>query len=450
MPASTPNVLFIFSDQQRWDTLGCYNPAMDFTPNLDRMAQEGTRFEHAFSCQPVCGPARACIQTGRYATEVSSWRNGLGLPDGQRTIAHGMREAGYEVGYLGKWHLGRAREGYVPTKDPVPMDQRHGYEEFWLAADVLEYTSHAYDGHMFDRDGNRRDFPEGRYRVDTQTDWALEYLRSRTGERPWFLFLSYLEPHFQNDHHCFEGPHGSKERYGGYPVPEDLRSEPRGDWTVEWGDYLGCCASLDENVGRLRAELDQLGMAKNTVVIYTSDHGCHFCTRNNEYKRSCHESSIRVPMIACGPGFEGGGVQSGFAGLIDMAPTVLRAGGVTPPEEMQGRPLQELVAGAQDWREDIYAQISEAETGRMVRTERWKYALQSPIYVGGCSDRYREAYLYDLENDPFELDNRVLDPALEGVRADLRERIFAYMRTAGEPPAQVMAPCAAALAKGSE
>jgi len=192
------------------------------------MAAEGVRFENAFTPQPVCGPARACLQTGRYATEIGCHTNGRRLPQDEPTIAHGLSAAGYEAGYIGKWHLASNRSDdtneHFRTR-AVPPERRGGYEDYWLAADVLEFTSHSYDGHMFNADGSRREFPAGRYRVDVLTDWAIEHLQSRNGGRPFFLFVSYIEPHFQNDHACFEGPTGSKERFKDF-VPPATSSAP--------------------------------------------------------------------------------------------------------------------------------------------------------------------------------------------------------------------------------
>ncbi|MHB9022599.1 MAG: sulfatase-like hydrolase/transferase [Armatimonadota bacterium] len=432
-----PNILFIFSDQQRWDTLGCYGQPLKVTPNLDAMAAEGVRFEHAFTCQPVCGPARACLQTGKYATETGCFRNNIALPLDEKTLAHQLSTIGYEVGYLGKWHLASDSEHNFRGQG-VPPERRGGYTDFWLASDVLEFTSHSYDGHMFDADGNAREFPEGRYRVDAHTDWAIEYLRSRDGRRPFFLFLSYIEPHFQNDHAHFEGPIGSKERYRDFVVPGDLEGT-EGDWRAEYPDYLGCCASLDENVGRLREELTRLGMADNTLVIYTSDHGCHFKTRNSEYKRSCHEGSIRIPMLASGPGFTGGRVVSDLVSLIDLPPTVLAAGGAQVPSSMRGRPLQALVSGdAQEWPGEIFVQISEDHIGRAVRTARWKYSVWVPNDQSWSgrdnpdSPVYYEQCLYDLHADPHERNNLVAHPDCADVRRDMAALLKRRMVEIGE------------------
>ncbi|MFP4057509.1 MAG: sulfatase-like hydrolase/transferase [Candidatus Brocadiia bacterium] len=432
--APKPNILFVFSDQQRWDTLGCLGELgrrLGLTPRLDQMAAEGVLFENAMSAQPVCGPTRSIIQTGRYATQTGCFRNGIHLPEAQPTIAHRLREGGYEVGYIGKWHLASTR-----TR-PVPPARRGGYADYWLASDVLEFTSHSYDGHMFDAQGRRVAFPKDRYRVDCLTDFAIDYLRSRDGRKPFFLFLSYIEPHHQNDHGHFQGPRGSKERFKDFPVPGDLEGT-KGDWRREMPDYLGCCASLDQNLGRLRAELRRLGIAHNTLVLYASDHGCHFRTRNREYKRSCHEASIHVPLVACGPGFRGGRRVSRIVSLVDVAPTVLTAAGLQPPPEMHGRPLQELAAGKTDgWPPDAFVQISESHVGRALRTPRWKYSVRARGKSGGKhpdSDTYTEDFLYDLEADPHERANLVGRPEHRQVADRLKQRLIARMAEAGEAP----------------
>lgn len=425
-PSEQPNIIFFFSDQQRWDTLGCYGQRLPISPNLDKMAKEGVLFENAFTVQPVCGPARAVIQTGTYATESGCWRNGIALPTDAKTIATYLSDAGYEVGYIGKWHLA---SGFDSPETGVDPEHRGGYKDYWLASNVLEFTSHGYDGHMFDADGKKVEFKG--YRVDCTTDFALEYLRTRDRKKPFFLFLSYIEPHFQNDHKHFEGPIGSKEKYKDFDVPGDLIGT-EGDWKEEYPDYLGCCNSLDTNLGRMRDELKKLGLEDNTIILYTSDHGCHFRTRNGEYKRSPHEDSIRIPMIAYGPGFKGGKTINELVSLIDVAPTILAAGGVKEPSHMRGRPLQELVDGdAKDWPEDVFVQISESGTGRALRTKRWKYC----VWADGShsnADTYHESHLYDLESDPNERNNLVSDPKYADVRAQLEKTLKLRMKQAGE------------------
>jgi len=430
-----PNILFFFSDQQRWDTCGCYGQRLPITPNLDRLAEEGVRFEHAYTCQPVCGPARACLQTGKYATEVGCCTNNRRLPPAEMTLAKWLAAAGYEVGYVGKWHLAscgpRGGADDYQTR-PVLPELRGGYRDYWVASDVLEFTSHRYDGHMFAGSMKRADFPAGRYRVACVTDHVLRFLETRSGERPWFLFVSYIEPHHQNDHNRYEGPHGSKERWSGYEVPGDL-VDTGGDWRENYADYLGCCHALDAALGRIRDGLGTCGMAADTLLLYTSDHGSHFRTRNGEYKRSCHDGCIRIPMLAAGPGFRGGRVATNLVSLIDLPPTILRAAGVDVPSSMRGRALQPLAEGqAKGWQDEVFLQISESQVGRALRTRRWKYSVYAPEVRGDAADAYEEQYLYDLAADPHERNNLVSDPAHAKVRTELAARLKARLAGAGE------------------
>ena len=136
-----PNILFFFTDQQRWDTCGCYGQKLDITPNLDKMAEEGVLFENAYSCQPVCGPARAALQTGKYPTRLGCETNHRRLPVDENTVAKQLAAAGYETAYIGKWHLASCGPKDGPDnfrEQPVPPDLRGGFKDYWLASDVLE------------------------------------------------------------------------------------------------------------------------------------------------------------------------------------------------------------------------------------------------------------------------------------------------------------------------
>jgi uncharacterized sulfatase len=361
---------------------------------------------------------------------------------GERTIAHHLRASGYQVGYVGKWHLASSpREGIDYMIRPIPPERRGGYEDFWLASDVLEFTSHAYDGHMYDEEGRKVEFPADRYRVDCVTDFALDILRRRDHGKPIFLFVSYIEPHQQNDHGHFEGPRGSKERFARYRLPGDLENSG-GDWEQELPDYLGQVNSLDAAVGRIRSEIEEQGIGGNTLLIYTSDHGCHFRTRNSEYKRSCHDGSIRIPMVVSGPGFGGGRVVRELVSLIDLPPTLLEVSGREPPTYMRGHSLLPLLEeDVPSLRDDVFVQISESQVGRALRADRWKYSVQAPT-ANGTLDResgiYEEAFLYDLEADPHERENLVREPEYREVRDELRGRLLSRLVGAGESPPTII------------
>ncbi len=428
-----PNVIFLLSDQQRYDTVSCYGEALGagfkLTPNLDRLAAEGTRFTNAYTCQPVCGPARACIQTGLYPDAIGCHVNDRMLPQGTKTIANYFREAGYETAYVGKWHLASQYSfGDDPQKidyktKSIPQLYRGGYQDFWIAADVLEFTSHGYGGYMYDGNGKKREFSG--YRADATTDFVLEYLQ-RPKEKPFFLFVSYIEPHYQNDHMHHEGPLGSKEKYGRFAVPGDLEGT-EGDWREEMPDYLGCCHSLDENVGRLVDYLKKSGLYENTVIFYTSDHGSHFRTRNSEYKRSCHDASIHIPLLAKGGCFDGGHTIDELVSLVDFAPTILQAAGIEA-RDMKGRPIQELMRpGAAPIQKEIFIQISESCVGRALRTKEFTYAVQAGEGFDlslPAANAYRETYLYDMRKDPYQKENLVSQHGYAAVRKELRERLL--------------------------
>ncbi|MDO5325506.1 MAG: sulfatase-like hydrolase/transferase [Clostridia bacterium] len=435
---ASPNIIFYFSDQQRWDTLGCYGQKLPTTPVLDALAAEGTLFQHAFTCQPVCGPARACLQSGMYATEVNCHKNHRILPENMDTLARRLNSAGYLTAYVGKWHLASNDEASY-RESAVPEARRGGYQ-YWMAADTLEMTSHGYNGYVFDGDMNRHDFVG--HRVDCINAYAIDFLHQyaeKKEQRPFFLFVSQLDPHHQNDHNRYEGPDNSKRRFADYEAPPDLAGTG-GDWRENFPDYLGQCNLLDQNVGKLMDTLEALGLKDNTVFLYSSDHGSHFRTRNAEYKRSCEDACLHIPLIAWGGPFQGRGSVSELVSLIDVPPTILQLAHAEIPGHYRGHSLVPLAEGrCPQWPDAVYAQISEAETGRTVRTAEYKYAVRAPEFhmEEPFSPVYVENKLYDLIRDPAERINLIDRPEYESVRQDMRRRLRAFMALAHEPEADI-------------
>ena len=435
------NIIFYFTDQQRWDTCGCFGQPLDITPNLDALAREGVKFDNAFSPQPVCGPCRALFQTGKYPTETGCFRNNIMLPAGVKTLGRYIEEAGYETAYIGKWHLASDGELEKPpaidhTVTAIPRELRGGYTGFWRAADVLEFTSHGYDGFVFDENDKRVDFKG--YRADCINDMALEFLDGYTGEKPFFMTVSQIEPHHQNDRRHYEGPEGSKERFKDFVLPEDLKALG-GNAAEEYPDYLGQCASLDENLGRLVAKLKEKGLYENTVIIFASDHGSHFLTRNrdehlngyDDYKRSCHDACLHVPLVIAGGPYRGGRTVEELVSTASLPKTILALAGVDVGGAMIGENLLDVVEKKSDNRpNEIFAQISESRVGRCIRTARYTYSVYAPGVNGGeaaASDRYADDFLYDMEQDPHQLNNVVTDPAYAQVKAELRERLLDWI-----------------------
>lgn len=424
MADKKPNVLFFFTDQQRWDSTGIHGNPMDLTPNLDRMALDGTHCYNGFSCQPVCVPARLCLQTGRYASQFDCYNNRTGqLHAGVPSMGHYFRDAGYRTAYIGKWHLCK--------ENPVPAERRDGYDYF-LGSNVLEFTSDAYKTRVFDNDNTPVDLPG--FRVDALADASIRYINDNK-DMPFFLTCSFIEPHFQNSRDDYPAPTGYEEKYLDPWTPPDLRSLD-GTAARHLPGYYGMVKRLDEALGRILDALKSLDLLENTIVLFTSDHGCHFKTRNAEYKRSCHDSSIRIPMVLSGPGFQSGGRLREMISLIDMPPTLLDACGIPVPQTMQGRSILPLVRGEREgWPEEMYVEMFETHISRAVRTHRWKYSVRKdePEPCAGDTWTFTEDCLYDLMADPYELNNLIGLDSHRQVADTMKARLIRRMKEAGEP-----------------
>ena len=224
---------------------------------------------------------------------------------------------------------------------------------------------------------------------------------------------------------------------GRYPnpfVPPDLRSLP-GTWPSQLSDYYSCVARIDDLAGRLRRTLVETGLDKNTIFLFTSDHGNHFRTRNSEYKRSPHESSIHIPMIAEGPGFNRGLEIPEMVSLVDLAPTLLAATGNAVPATMQGRSFLPLLdRRTEGWRNEVYFELSEFVTGRGLRTPQYTYAVAAPRVPGWKAvptvDKYVEYVLYDRYADPYQMVNMAGRTPYQKVAAELRQRLLERMQEA--------------------
>lgn len=423
-----PNIVFYFSDQQRWDTV-----RREVTPFLCKLKEEGTDFSNTFTCQPVCGPARACLQTGVYQNEHGCYANAIPLKEDAITIAKILNEAGYQTAYVGKWHLASGRfpnETHVETK-AVPQALRGGYRDEWMAADVLEFTSDGNNGgYVFNKNNEKVEWKG--VRADAINEFAIDFLKKRDKQKPYFLFVSQLEPHHQNSTDTFECPSGKGNAFKDIPLPHDIAGE-KGNGKKAYPDYLALCERLDRNVSKMVKLLKEWGEWENTVFIYTSDHGCHFKVHNAEYKRSAHEGSTHIPLIICGAPFK---IRqySGLVSLIDLPATVLDLAGVNIPEHFKGKSLLKMLQGKEE-REAVLMQISESQLARAIRTKRYKYAVRKPRSLGlvSCGAKtYREDLLFDLQTDPYEKNNLIKNKKYEAVRKELRQILTDEMVAAGE------------------
>lgn len=432
-----PNVVLYVADETRWDFIRAYglNPTAR-TPNLDRVFERGVTFTHAVTNQPLCSPSRACMMTGRYATETNVWTLGRQLSHDLPTLATVLRSNGYTANFIGKWHLSNTSDNGKEGLGFVKPEDRGGFLDLWEGSNVLELTSHPYSGTIWDGAGNPITWND-QYRVDFLTDRAVQFLR-KPQEKPFLLFISQLEPHQQNDERRFVAPNGYAERFKNPYVPPDLLHLP-GDWQQQLPDYYGSIEKIDESVGVVLRTLEEMQILDNTIFLFTSDHGCHFKTRNTEYKRSPHDSSIRVPFLLQGPGLDQSLQLPQIVGNIDLTPTLLDAASVSVPSSMKGRSLMPLVRNPEarrNWDNTQLIQISQSMVGRAIRTKEWTYCVADPSLDGGkveSSMHYQEYLMYNDDSDPAQLVNLAAREEYKQDAAHLQEKLLEMIGKSGEP-----------------
>ena len=373
-----PNIILLMTDQQRWDSLGCNGNKFVSTPNVDRLAAAGANCTNSFTPWPVCTPVRATMWTGVYPHQHQVIYNSYNMDNllketshEQRTVFESMQAGGYTTAYFGKWHLGE--------KDPGMFDVWEGFNSL--------------GGHWVD---NKQD---GIYKPDQQTDQMIEFIKEQTeSDKPFFAVNGYYPPHDP------------------YTAPKEFY-EPYRDKGVPYAGYYAAVSAIDHNVGRLTAALDELGLTENTIVVYYSDHGDMFSYRGGDHKFTCHEDSIKVPMIVSWPGtIEAGSVVEEFVGLQDLMPTILDWAGLEIPDYLHGKSMMPLLGGESvPWRDAHYTENITRDTRidqRSIRTHEWKLILTRP--VGGLRAYTGSHELYDLINDPEEELNVYITPRADG------------------------------------
>jgi arylsulfatase A-like enzyme len=437
--ADRPNILYIMADDHAAHAISAYQSRINRTPNLDRIAQEGMRFDRCFCVNSICTPSRACILTGKY-----SHKNGVPVfnrfDGSQPTAAKYLQAAGYYTGMIGKWHLG---------SDPTGFDR-------WT---ILPGQGVYHDPAFLEPTGRR--VIHG-YATDIITDLAIDFLKQRPKDKPFFLMCHHKAPHRPwdpDDKHFAlyddgdipepatlrddyatrtDAAHETTMTIGRHLTPRDLKVAPppglTGDALLHWKyerfikDYLRCVASIDDNVGRLLDYLDRAGLRDNTVVIYTSDQGFFLGDHGWFDKRFMYEQSIRMPFLIRWPGVtKPGSVQPAMALNVDFAPTFLEMAGIPVPADIQGHSLVPLLRGQRPatWRKSWYYRYyhdpgdhnTRAHYG--VRTETHKL-----IYFWK-KDQWE---CYDLVRDPDELHNIYSDPAAAGVVAELKAELYRLKR----------------------
>jgi len=438
-PSQRPNVLMICADQFRADFVCANgeNPSTK-TPNIDALAARGVNFGKAVCNQPLCSPSRISFLTSMNATKTGVWKLNLEPNHSFPTIATSLKQADYSTNFIGKWHVsagkdaaGKPQRGWIP-----PGPSRSGFDDRWEGANVLEIVSHPMEGDYWDNGGTNIGF-KNQYRVDFITDRAVQFLEEKH-DKPWLLFLSQLEPHQQNDVDAMVPPDRYAKNYDDPFIPQDLRDLP-GNWRSRIGGYYGCVQAIDDCVGRVMSTLERTGQLENTIVVFFSDHGCHFRTRMGEYKRSPHEAALRVPLIFAGPGFDQGIKMDELVSLLDLTPTLLDGCGVQVPSNMQGKTVKPLMsdsAARKAWDSTVYIQISESMVGRAIRTKDWMFSVHDPEGKPNedpYSKTYEDFAMYQLGSDPYQKLNLIGRSEYKEIANHLREELKRRIVLNGEP-----------------
>jgi arylsulfatase A-like enzyme len=443
-PARRPNVLMICADQFRADFVGANheNPSVR-TPHLDKLAGRGVSYRQCISNQPLCTPSRASFLTGAYATRTGAWKLDLELNHSIPTVATEFRKNGYSANFIGKWHISRTglengekQLGWIP-----PGPSRAGFDDLWEGANVLELVSQPNRGDYWNHQGENIGFRD-EYRVDFLTRRAVRFIE-QDHDCPWLLFLSHLEPHHQNSIDAFVAPQRYEKEFIDPYIPMDLRNLP-GNWRSHIQGYYGCVQAIDDSVGSLMAALERTGQLDHTIVVFFSDHGCTFRTRMGEYKRSPHDSALRVPFVIAGPGFDRAAIVDEVVSLVDLAPTLLESAGLTPHPNMNGKPLRPLAQDSQArqaWDSTAYFQISQSICGRGIRTRDWSYCAFDPTVPGGQAEfgtHYQDFSLYSISGDPAQTLNLIGRPEYKEITDKLRVELQRRIVAAGEPEVAIM------------
>ncbi len=450
-PRRRPNVVFILTDDQRWDTMSCAGHPLLKTPHMDRLAAEGARFANMFVTTSLCSPSRASFLSGLYAHSHGVVNNFTDYPSPMTSFPMRLQEEGYETAYVGKWHMGEASD-----------DKRPGFD-YWI--------SHKGQGKYFDNEFNvdgTREVKKGYY-THRVTDMAVEWLK-RPHAKPFLLILGHKAPHtpFTPEpkyEHLFDDvaiaypksafhlegkPAWVKQRidtwhgiygpiYGYRKKFPDTRPESVKDFARFARSYLATIKSVDDSVGRVYEALKETGQLDNTLLVFAGDNGMFLGEHGMTDKRTMHEESIRVPLLVRYPALVKGGTVIAEQVLnIDLAPSVLDVCGATPLRNIHGRSWKPLLAGdARAWRTAWFyeynyeKQFPYTPNVRGVRTDTWKY-VHYPHGDGG-PDRHK-AELYNLEDDPGEAKNLIDDPACADTVATLKKELARLMQETGALP----------------
>ena len=455
-----PNILYIMADDHAAHAISAYGSRINRTPQIDRIAAGGVRLTNCFCTNSICTPSRAAILTGQYSHKNGVYTLNDRLDPQRNNVAKELKNAGYQTAMIGKWHL---------ESDPAGFD-------YW---NILPGQGVYYDP-AFIAGGERKQYKG--YCTDLIADFSLDWLQKRDPKKPFFLMCHHKAPHrpwdpapkYKNlfDDASIPEPSNLYDHYEGrarsvaavtmkvgedmmerdvkQPLPRDLHGDALRKWAYQlyMKDYLRCVQSVDDNVGRLLDYLDAQDIAKDTIVIYTSDQGFFLGDHGWFDKRLMYEESLRMPFLMRYPGvIRPGSVNHDMILNIDFAPMFLDYAGGKAPGEMQGRSFRANLERhtAHDWRKSMYYRYWMHNTSDHhvpahygVRTDRWKliYYYGKPLGMRGANppDTDPDWELFDMRNDPHEMQNLYHDPKYGPEIRKLKLELQKKQQEAGDTP----------------
>ena len=428
------NVLFLFSDEHRRDALSCDGHPIVQTPNLDRLAQNGTRFLNAYTTSPICVPARASMASGEYVHKTRCWSNAQAYQGEPNSWGHRLQSQGHRVDSIGKLHYRGNEYDNGFDQEILPMYVRDGVG--WTKGllrnheDVLDCSSYAQKIGAGDDQYTQYDLG-----VTHKACQWLQDRKNQISDKPWTLFVSWLRPHYpltcpqefydiypldKMDHARFLN---DKQRVS-HSVLKTIRKnfDYEKHFTPETkqvarASYYGLCSFLDYQVGQVLAALEASGQADNTLIIYTSDHGDHNGDRGLWTKMTLYDESSSIPMIVAGPGIPKHKTVSTLSSLIDIYPTILTATGAQDDDKIRPGVALQSLASSDHMERAILSEYHDggSPTGMfMLRTDEWKYN-----YYPGYSPE-----LYHIANDKDELVDLAASPQHQKVVARCHQKML--------------------------
>lgn len=430
-----PNLVYVFADQLRYQSCGYAGDEYAKTPNIDRLASESCDFRQAISSTPVCAPHRASLITGKCQSSTGMVINELRLSPEHETFGQALARGGYRTAYLGKWHLWAnqlghhdlTRNGFVP-----PGAYRMGFDEYWAA---YNFNHTYYDAPYFLNDATRHIYRQ--YEPNGQTDLAIEYIRQNAkGDRPFALFLSWGPPHDPWD--ANNVPPDYAAMFHNVTIPRRPNySETPDQYADAWATppknypqlidgfqraYYAQTASIDWNVGRIRKALDDEGLADNTILVFTSDHGEMFGAHGRRAKYIFYEEAARVPFLMRWPGhIPTKSTTDALLGTPDIMPTLLSMLKLPVPRAVEGADLSRHALGKGG------AGPREAHLQGMGTTAAWQdgtewRALRDHEYTYAVYRKDGSELLFHNRRDPFQMRNLASERSASATLREYRDR----------------------------